>query len=311
LALRGVTGLSVLSLILTMAVGCDDGGQDTNTTGGSGPRPAPTGAAGAGAGAAPGVGGGAPTGAGGTTDPGAGATAGTAPTGGTDPGAAGGAGGGTPGVPSEGIPLVPDDGGWVDGASNTLGIQGAMFSYADETTLATMEGTCEKCESPMTILPGPPVAVCIKGTAAKVDLMCDPVPPATDCYGTFWGAAIGLNLNQPIDPTTGMGSDPMPFDAAAAGIKGFTFEISGDNPPTSLRFKVEDSSGEYCTTSATPVKVGANTFTFDQLVTQCWTTGGTPSTGNGLLKIAWQVVTNSSSAVPFDFCVSNVRAVTQ
>jgi hypothetical protein len=31
---------------------------------------------------------------------------------------------------------------------------------------------------------------------------------------------------------------------------------------------------------------------------------------SNLIKIAWQVVTNTTSAVPFDYCVSNVRALT-
>jgi hypothetical protein len=300
--LRGELGLSVLSLVLTTAVGCDDGTTEGSTgQGGTGVKPVTGGTSSTGA-----TGGTSAAGAaGGTTGAGAaGGTTGT--TGGT-----GGAGG--TGPVAEGVPLTPDTGGWVDGAGNTLGIQGAMFAYADDTTKASMMGTCptEGCETPFTVNAGPPVAVCIQGEAAKVDMNCTPVAPATDCYGTFWGAAIGLNLNQPIDPATEMGADPMPFDAATAGIKGFAFNITGDSVPTSLRFKVEDATGEYCTASATPVMVGANTFTFDQLVTECWTTGGTPSTGNGLLKIAWQVVTNASSTVPFNFCVSDVRAVMQ
>ena len=274
-----------------MAVGCDDGGQETTNTGGGGPAPLPQG--------------------------GSGNTAGTSASGGTGnvAGTTGGGTGGT-GVSTEGVPLTPDAGGWVDGMGNTLGIQGAMFSYADTTTLATMTGTCDVCESPMTIDAG---KVCIKGTAAKVDMNCTPEPPAVDCYGTFWGAAIGLNLHQEINPDTMMGDPPTPYDAAAAGIKGFSFEISGTTVPTSIRFKVEkpgataDSAVEYCTTSMTPILTGPNTVTFDQLVTECWTTGGTPATEatSMLTKIAWQVVTNATSEVPFDFCVSNVRAVMQ
>ena len=52
---------------------------------------------------------------------------------------------------------------------------------------------------------------------------------------------------------------------------------------------------------------------FDELITACWkpvmgaATGAT--TKSTVLKIAWQVVTNDKSTVPFDFCVSNVRAL--
>ncbi|HVJ19317.1 MAG TPA: hypothetical protein VM686_28050 [Polyangiaceae bacterium] len=211
--------------------------------------------------------------------------------------AAGGSGGtgGTAALP-EGVPLTPLD-GWVDGASNTVGIQGAMFSYADSTSGMSMIEDFTGANA------------CITGTAAKVDMMCTIEPPATDCYGTFWGAAIGLNLNQPIDMSTMEGADPMPYDATA--LTGFAFEITGSMVPASLRFKVEDGTNEYCTPATVPVKAGANTVSFEQLVTNCWTKGGTPASGakSSLLKVSWQVVTNAMSTVPFDFCVSNVRAM--
>jgi len=46
-------------------------------------------------------------------------------------------------------------------------------------------------------------------------------------------------------------------------------------------------------------------------VTKCWTTGGVSAEGakTGLIKIAWQVVTNATGPIPFDYCVKNVRAL--
>jgi hypothetical protein len=212
-------------------------------------------------------------------------------------GGSSGSGGG--GSLPPGVPLAPTD-GWVAVDSNTLGVQGAMFAYADETSKA-----------------GPPVmtenfvgtSACIAGTAAKVDLTCTPMAPAVDCYGQFWGAAIGLNMNQPIDPATNMGGTPMEFDASA--ITGFAFEIEGAAVPASLRFKVEDAAGEYCTPPAKPVKVGPNTFMFADLIKECWKAGGATAEAakTGIIKIAWQVVTNDKAAVPFDYCVKDVRAL--
>lgn len=217
--------------------------------------------------------------------------------GGTDSGT-----GGNSAVLPEGVPLTATD-GWVAVDSNTLGVQGAMFAYADPTSGMGMTEDFTGTNA------------CIKGTAAKVDMMSMPcatkmfTPPATDCYGEYWGAAIGLNLNQPIDEASGEGADPMPFDASA--VKGFAFEISGAAVPTSLRFKVENDTGEFCTPPAKPVKLGANTFMFSDLVTECWKAGGTSAEGakSSIIKIAWQVVTNDKSAVPFDYCVANVRAL--
>jgi hypothetical protein len=248
-----------LSILLLANVGCDDGGDSGNED--TGPM----------------------------------AVAGTTSSSGGGSSTGGSGSGGSATLP-EGVPLTPAD-GWVDGASNTIGVQGAMFSYADTTSAMSMVGDFTGANA------------CITGTAAKVVMPCTVEAPATDCYGTFWGAAIGLNLNQPIDETTMMGADPMPYDASA--LSGFAFEITGSMVPTSLRFKVEDGTTEYCTPTAVPIKSGANSVTFEQLMTECWMAGGTSASGakSGLLKISWQVVTNAMSTVPFDFCVSNVRAL--
>jgi len=281
-ALRFILGVSVLAT----AVGCDNGaGDDTSNNGG--PKAVGGSVSNASSGSSsvlPGTGsGGTDTSSGGTSAAGTSA-AGTS---------AAGTGGG---VLPAGVPLTSTD-GWVDVMSNTLGIQGAMFSYADDTSKMTMTDDFMAADA------------CIKGTAAKVDLKCTPVAPATDCYGTFWGAAIGLNLNQPNDPTTGMGGMPMPYDASA--LTGFAFDIEGAAVPTSLRFKMENASGEFCSPPAKPVKLGANTFLFSDLMTQCWKTGGMSavSAKSSIVKIAWQVVTNDKSAVPFDYCVKDVRAL--
>jgi hypothetical protein len=272
-ALRVILGLSMLA-----AVGCDDGGGEDGNTGGSGLTPLA-------------------------------GTAGTAPNTAGMSGNTGGGGSGTggTGMVEAGVPLTPMD-GWVDMGTNTLGIQGAMFAYADDTSKMGMVEDFAGDHA------------CISGTAAEVDMMSTPcatmmfTAPATDCYGQYWGAAIGLNLNQPIDPVTMKGTDPpLTFDAAAKGIKGFAFEITGEGVPSSLRFKIEDSSGEYCNTGTMPVMKGANSFVFADLQAMCWKPAATNPTAemakSGIVKIAWQVVTKMGATVPFNYCVSNVRAL--
>jgi hypothetical protein len=221
------------------------------------------------------------------------------PSGGSDTGGTDGGG-----MLPAGVALTSTD-GWVDMGGNTLGVQGAMFAYADPTSKM---GMTEDFVGPN---------ACITGIAAKVDMTSMPcatkmfTPPATDCYGEYWGAAIGLNMNQPIDMTTMMGADPMPYDATA--LKGFAFEITGAMVPTSLRFKIEDAAGEFCTPSTKPVKLGANTFMFEDLIKECWkptaTAANAASAKAAILKIAWQVVTNDKATIPFDYCVANVRAL--
>jgi hypothetical protein len=273
-ALGLILGVSILA---TAVAGCDNGGDD-----GANDKPAPT------------IGGTANNAGSGTVLPGAGTTT-----------------GGTSGEVGEGVPLDPMN-GWVDGASNTLMIQGAMFPFGDPTSLMGSMPTDFAMSGTET---------CFSGVAAKVDKTSTPcttmmfTPPAKDCYGEFWGAAIGMNLNQQIDMTTMKGGDPMPFNAS--GLKGFAFEIAGTMvpAPTALRFKVEDASGEFCNIPTKPVKAGANSFMFEDLIKECWAPKATAANAStakaGLLKIAWQVVTNDKGTVPFNFCVSKVRALPQ
>jgi hypothetical protein len=250
---------------------CDSGGENTGTAGGGPVQVAGSGNQG---------------------------TAGSAPVAGSGP-----SGGGSGGAPvTEGVVLPPVD-GWVDKGSNGLGVQGAVFAFGDNTSkMGMMENFMGS-------------NACISGTAAKVDLMCTPVAPATDCYGTYWGAAIGMNLNQPIDPVTMKGVEtPLAFDATA--VKGFTFVVSGNTVPApkSFRFKVEDGTGEFCTPETVKVKVGVNTVLFSELVSKCWMVMTPPeptaeTVKSKLIKISWQVVTNTSSTIPFDFCISDIRAL--
>jgi hypothetical protein len=270
-ALRVILGLSMLT-----CVACDNGGDtgDDNSAGTGGLAPFP--------------------GASGSAN-----QAGTSSMSGGTGSDMGGSGGGTL---AAGVPLTATD-GWVDMGSNALGVQGAMFAYADATSKM---GLVEDFVG---------ANACIKGEAAEVDLKCTPMAPATDCYGQFWGAAIGLNLNQPIDMTSMMGAEPMAFDAGTKGIAGFAFEITGAMVPTSLRFKIESASGEFCNTSMKPVVKGANSFKFADLQASCWKPAATNPTGDtaksSLVKIAWQVVTKTGATVPFDYCVANVRALMQ
>ncbi|HET7542340.1 MAG TPA: hypothetical protein VFK05_20870, partial [Polyangiaceae bacterium] len=204
------------------------------------------------------------------------------------------------------VPLTPTN-GWIDG-QNAAHIQGAVFAFADATSALGMSMDFTGANA------------CIQGTAAKVDMASEAclnhtfTPPATDCYGEYWGAAIGMNLNQTIDPTTMMGNTPAPFDASA--LQGFSFELTGNvlPGPNALRFVVENEDKQFCNPSSVKLRAGSNTVLFSELFSRCFTTTDPPQPSaetvkSALIRISWQVVTNSSSTTPFDFCVSNVRAL--
>src|SRR6478609_11510964 len=270
-AVKLVLGVSVLAMAAGYAA-CDSGG------GSDGPLTV--------AGAGPGT-----------------AGAGAVQTGGSGaPGMAGSANAGTAALP-EGVPLTPAM-GWVAG-DNAAGIEGAVFSFGDPTSKM---GLVDNVVGPQ---------ACISGTAAKVDMASDAcknmmfTPPAKDCYGEYWGAAIGMNLNQKIDMTLvpPAGGTPGAYDASL--LKGFFFIVSGDvvPAPSSLRFKVDDGTNEFCNVPTVKIKVGTNTVLFTDLVKECYkspvpTEPLATTIQTGMVKISWQVVTNDKSTVPFNFCVS-------
>ncbi len=205
-----------------------------------------------------------------------------------------GAGGGPIAIPPFRTRLNPLD-GWVDGGNNSAGIQGAMYYYADNTTAQSITSDFTGNNA------------CIAGVGPWVDLDCG----APDCYGEYWGAAIALNLNQPIDPVTMVASEAQPFDAASRGIVGFAFDLTGAAIPGSMRFIAEDLDGQYCTGAAQPLLPGANLVLFSELMRDCWNGFGEPPDTSAITKIAWQVVTNTSSETPFDYCISNISPVSR
>ncbi|HYP88697.1 MAG TPA: hypothetical protein VEQ59_11095 [Polyangiaceae bacterium] len=192
------------------------------------------------------------------------------------------------------VPLTPSD-GWIDGFGNSLSIQGAVFSFADDTTrlMLTDDFTGQNA--------------CIRGLTAKVDAACTPLPPAQDCYGTFFGAAIGLNLKQGRGSGTDGAGSPLVYDASI--IRGFSFVITGPNVPSSLRFGIDSDTDAYC---VMPVVAGKNSFTLAELREQCWLPQNLHNASEAkqrLVRLSWLVATNTLTQVPFDFCVTDLRAM--
>lgn len=302
------------------------GGATQNNTGGntSGGGAQPTGGAGNGTGGVvnPGTGGnpttstggsattgGAPVGTGGssvTTTGGAsssaggnGTTGGVAPTGGTSA-VAGGTTSGAGGSTSVSPYISETDGRATDPAHS---ISGAIYTFSDSggTRISpdcSTSGTCFGSTGPTTTFRA-------YGTAARVlDSSGGDCHLSTDTcdWTTYWGGALAIAPNQAANST----SPPSAWDGSA--YTGLTFSIVIDAMPTNLRLFVNLTDGtQYCaavTTSKT------YTFLWGDLYTNCWSTADTKLAGTALTKIkeiTWQVGTNASESMPFDFTISNVK----
>jgi hypothetical protein len=197
--------------------------------------------------------------------------------------------------------LEPAD-GWVDGASNSLGIQGAMFAAGDVFSYGTLVSDFRGSRA------------CMSGAAVQVDLTCQ-APPGGDCFGLHYGAFIGLNLNQPRAGTDA--GEPQPFDISA--ITGFAFDVEGPLVPSLVRFELEtdqtDQDALYCepTLSGEPAS-GHREVRIEELTQRCYAGGrrgeAATTVKERALRLRWHVVTNDTGDVPFDFCVTNVQALT-
>lgn len=245
----------------------------------------------------------------------------------SDPSAAGGEAGGmtasgptpmtmaagAPGALFEEVPITMS-GGWA--ANTELGIQGTVSYDSDKYTAASLTSNLA---APVTASVSD---ACIKGTAAKVDQLSDAcvtqnfTPPAKDCFAEFWGASIEINLNQPIDPDIGRGegSAPVPFDASS--LQGFSFDLGGNVVPLALLFNVfADGDELFCTPISMLPTRGRNQVFFSHLLEHCFKLTTMPPNATAetvqskLLNISWQVRSKSNGPVPFDFCVSNLRAI--
>jgi hypothetical protein len=179
--------------------------------------------------------------------------------------------------------------GWVSRDSNCAGIQGLYWTVSDTYSTIT------PAESADISMPA-----CLQGTLAQA---------VDGDFDTYWGASLGLTLNQP-GPTT----ERLVYDATAAGVSGFRFVISGDNPPAPgrLRFSIIAADEQiYCV----PLASGSSTngryeISFDQLRRSCWDTDSTtPLDPSRILVAQFSLVTSSADAPSYSFCIESVNVI--
>jgi hypothetical protein len=135
-----------------------------------------------------------------------------------------------------------------------------------------------------------------------------------------WGAGLGLQFSA----TNAMGAVEMPFDAAARGIAGYSFTITGV-PTTGVRPGVaqvdatglafQENAFVNGVDAAGDIKAdGTVTIYFADLQQPSWTglPAGDSDAGGGyafdatqLHAVQWQVVTNQAIVVDYDFCISD------
>jgi hypothetical protein len=240
-----------------------------------------------------------------------------------------GAGGSGAGGAASSIDIKPDASGWVQADTNTLGIQGAWYSYADSIGKAgAPPGDCQskgmhtdaECSVVKAPLPGgfpnTDGKMCTEGTVAKViNLVSGGTGPD---YDNVWGAGIALDLN---NSGADAGNVSSPFNATAKGVVGFSFDIDA-TPLSGLRVEfptptttaganywgaAANGNGKY---PNSPVKPGTNTIKWAD-VTSPDTAKVAAFDATQVLAVQFHVPANTTSSGDYKFCISNLKALTQ
>jgi hypothetical protein len=219
---------------------------------------------------------------------GAPASAGGSGSGGTGTsGAAGTSGSAT----CSGIPIVPDAGGYVSAASNTLGINGSWFYYSDCVDQKGVNCATQLTPAKGAMFPNVGGKMCTSGMTST----------ATGA----WGAGLGFELND--------SKGQQPYDTVAHGVKGFCVNLSGSTIPAGTGVRVA------FTTKNNPdnahflafTTVGAHPVLFSQIAQGSWVTTKTPFDAAQVMLLQLQIPSSPTAPVAWDFCVDQLTAITQ
>ena len=197
-------------------------------------------------------------------------------------------------------------GGYVASTTNSYGIRGAVYTF-DDGAGSVISPDCTTGAACFGGTTTPTTKFCVNGSDVTVGLNSS----GTDYdYATYWGAAVGFDLNSPTSGTR------QTYPASTHHVLGFSMTLTNTVYPTDkvqFSYLVYNGSSNvaYCVAQLNP---GLNTVYFTNTVSNCYTTGGVGlTTGNAdnLVALQWQVPASPQSATPFNYCIDNLTPLTQ
>jgi len=297
------------ALALTAFLGCSSDAKDLPQTGvpaggggtalagsGAGGAATPAGSAAFGGSASGGIAG-SPLGAGGVSTGGVaaggvaagGLAAGGVAVGGTAGSSAGTTAGGADGCP--GVPILPDPGGYVSLASNTLGINGSWFYYSDCVDKKGVDCATQIAPPKGPMFPNVGGRMCTSGS--------------TSTANGAWGAGLGFELNDI--------KGQQPYDAVAHGVKGFCIKLSGPTLPAGTGVRIAFTTkgipdDAYFSAATTP---GVHPVLFKDTAQGSWVKTKTPFDLTQVMLLQIQIPSSTTAPVPWDFCVDQLTAIVE
>jgi hypothetical protein len=222
-----------------------------------------------------------------------GGTAGTVPIGGSPSG----------GTPSD-YPIPWQWNGYIAPETNVFGVSG-RFYFSTDCSTAAPDLQCTRGDAGLVGGDGQEgwsvsqSVACARGVAPQVTNDPGTGSPA---YDRQWGALLGIMLYPP---------DQGVFDAQAHGVAGFRVDIAGI-APSDLRVNVvtrETMGNSHFVVLPVPSRDAP--ILFDEALQGAWVPNPVPLDTSRLIGIEFHVYTNASAPKPFDFCISNLRALTR
>jgi hypothetical protein len=134
--------------------------------------------------------------------------------------------------------------------------------------------------------------LCVSGTS--VGAMC----ADSACFSSFWGAGMGVNVNQASGPSSPVASYP------AAGSTAITYAL--DSLPPNTRLVVGDSKTDYCVV----LNTASGTVPWSKFNSACWDGSGTSLSGTpaSFTSVRFQVASDDVNGgfSDFNFCVDRL-----
>lgn len=195
--------------------------------------------------------------------------------------------------------LVPSPSGWLEGESNSLGIQGAFFvveSAGSEIRLprppTTRIGDSWAWENPGQ------GTLCLEGTATQV---------RNGDYATYWGVSAGFQLcarHDQSDLGTPLGDCPR---RALGNLAGFSFTLSGSQIPEHLWVVFMEEMKEKAAYVPLEGPAAGSYKAWFRDARVHYLPNQPAAHPSRIRQILIQVPTQVQGPVPFNFCISNIQ----
>lgn len=216
------------------------------------------------------------------------------------------------------VPITPDATGWIDAASNSLGVGGPWYWFADGySSDGLRDGTCQTAghadaECSLVSAPDPTLPgfanvggkMCTSGVVARVL----PSTSGRDDYANMGFAGIGFNPAQTLAGEQGV------FDASAHHVIGFAFDID-QVPATGFHVQISTPSsategvwaywGAAESFPLSPVAAGHNVVLFSDVRSPEATP--VPVDTTQISGIQFVTPGTTSTSEPFAYCISNLK----